>query len=162
MSTTECSCRLWPSPGMYVVTSIPFVSRTRATFRSAELGFFGVVVYTRTHTPRFCGHALSAGAAVFHLGARRPRRISWLIVGIRPFSERGSSLLACCILSTARSPLFLFLADGHGRFLRQADGWRPRHVRILDDHLEAPVGREARAGGDEATHDHVLLEPPQL
>jgi len=27
-----------------VVTSIPFVSRTRATFRKAEFGFFGVVV----------------------------------------------------------------------------------------------------------------------
>ena len=25
--------------------------------RSAELGFFGVVVYTRVHTPRFCGEA---------------------------------------------------------------------------------------------------------
>jgi len=30
-----------------------FVSRTRATFLSAELGFFGVVVYTLVHTPRF-------------------------------------------------------------------------------------------------------------
>jgi hypothetical protein len=49
---------------MYVVTSIPFVSRTRATFRSAEFGFFGVVVYTRVQTPRFCGHACSAGLAV--------------------------------------------------------------------------------------------------
>jgi len=26
---TECSCRLWPMPGMYAVTSIPLVSRTR-------------------------------------------------------------------------------------------------------------------------------------
>jgi hypothetical protein len=38
-----------------VVTSIPLVSRTRATFRSAEFGFLGVVVYTRVQTPRFCG-----------------------------------------------------------------------------------------------------------
>src|SRR5581483_7143124 len=53
--TTECSCRLWPSPGMYVPTSIPFVSRTRAIFRSAEFGFFGVIVETRVQTPRFCG-----------------------------------------------------------------------------------------------------------
>ena len=37
---------------------MPLVSRTLATFRSAELGFFGVVVYTRTHTPRFCGQLL--------------------------------------------------------------------------------------------------------
>jgi hypothetical protein len=29
---------------MYEPTSIPFVSRTRATFRRAEFGFFGVVV----------------------------------------------------------------------------------------------------------------------
>jgi hypothetical protein len=33
------------------------VNRTRATLRSAEFGFFGVVVYTRVHTPRFCGQA---------------------------------------------------------------------------------------------------------
>jgi hypothetical protein len=29
---------------IYAVTSIPFVRRTRATFRSAEFGFLGVVV----------------------------------------------------------------------------------------------------------------------
>jgi len=29
---------------MYAPTSIPFVSRTRATFRSAEFGFLGVTV----------------------------------------------------------------------------------------------------------------------
>jgi hypothetical protein len=29
---------------MSAVTSIPFVKRTRATLRSAEFGFFGVVV----------------------------------------------------------------------------------------------------------------------
>src|SRR5215471_13318556 len=56
-STTECSCRLWPSPGMYAVTSMPPEMRTRATLRSAEFGFFGVVVYTRVHTPRRCGAA---------------------------------------------------------------------------------------------------------
>src|SRR3990167_2073501 len=42
--TTECSCKLCPSPGMYAVTSMPFVNRTRAIFRSAEFGFLGVVV----------------------------------------------------------------------------------------------------------------------
>jgi hypothetical protein len=31
------------------------VSLTQATFLMAELGFFGVVVYTRTHTPLRCG-----------------------------------------------------------------------------------------------------------
>ena len=34
---------------------------TRATLRSAEFGFFGVVVYTRVHTPRRCGLPLRAG-----------------------------------------------------------------------------------------------------
>jgi hypothetical protein len=50
---------------MYVVTSIPLVSRTRATLRSAEFGFFGVWVNTRTQTPRFCGLTCSAGLFVF-------------------------------------------------------------------------------------------------
>src|SRR5437899_1108813 len=42
--TIECSWRLWPTPGIYDVTSSPFVSLTRATLRSAEFGFLGVVV----------------------------------------------------------------------------------------------------------------------
>ena len=37
---------------------MPLVSRTRATLRSAEFGFFGVVVYTRVQTPRRCGAAI--------------------------------------------------------------------------------------------------------
>src|ERR1035438_2940832 len=81
ISTMECSCRLWPTPGIYVVTSMPLVSRTRATFRSAELGFFGVEVYTRVQTPRFCGQLCSAGLAVFQRGGLRPLRTSWLKVG---------------------------------------------------------------------------------
>jgi len=40
ISTTLCSCRLWPSPPMYEETSKPLVRRTRHTLRSAELGFF--------------------------------------------------------------------------------------------------------------------------
>ncbi|EQD65791.1 hypothetical protein B1A_08409, partial [mine drainage metagenome] len=39
------------------MTSYPLVSRTRQTLRSAEFGFFGVVVYTRVQTPRFWGEA---------------------------------------------------------------------------------------------------------
>src|SRR5215467_414123 len=42
--TTECSCRLWPSPGIYPITSKPLVSLTLATLRNAEFGFLGVVV----------------------------------------------------------------------------------------------------------------------
>src|SRR5256885_188938 len=55
-----------------VVTSIEFVKRTRATFRSAEFGFFGVCVYTRMHTPRFSGQPASAGDFVFIRTASRP------------------------------------------------------------------------------------------
>ena len=37
-------------PGMYAVTSMPVVRRTRATLRSAEFGFFGVVrEHARAH-----------------------------------------------------------------------------------------------------------------
>src|SRR5688572_32040238 len=61
---------------------MPLVSRTRATLRSAEFGFFGVCVNTRTHTPRFCGLPCSAGLFVFQSTSCRPLRTSWLIVGI--------------------------------------------------------------------------------
>src|SRR6266581_2926337 len=80
--TIECSWRLCPTPGMYEVTSRPFVSRTRATLRSAEFGFLGVVVYTRMQTPRFCGHACIAGVLDFLRTASRPLRTSWLMVGM--------------------------------------------------------------------------------
>jgi hypothetical protein len=67
---------------MYEPTSMPFVSRTRATFRSAEFGFFGVVVYTRVQTPRFCGAPRSAGVFTFAFGVTLPFRTSWLTVGM--------------------------------------------------------------------------------
>ena len=53
--------QVWPSPGMYTVTSLPFDSRTRVIFRRAEFGFFGVIVRTSRQTPRFCGHFSSTG-----------------------------------------------------------------------------------------------------
>ena len=63
---------------------MPLVRRTRQTLRSAEFGFFGVVVYTRTQTPRFCGEFCRAGESVLERRALRPWRTSWLIVGIVP------------------------------------------------------------------------------
>src|SRR5438874_11251430 len=63
---------------------IPFVSRTRAIFRSAEFGFLGVIVDTRVQTPRFCGAPWSAGVLVFSRLVSRPLRISWLTVGMSP------------------------------------------------------------------------------
>src|SRR4029079_3002758 len=60
---------------------MPLVRRTRDTLRSAEFGFFGVCVNTRTQTPRFCGLSCSAGLLVFVRTLSRPLRTSWLIVG---------------------------------------------------------------------------------
>ena len=68
-------------PGMYVVTSTEFVSRTRATLRNAEFGFFGVCVYTRMHTPRFSGQPANAGDFVFTRTFSRPIRTSCENVG---------------------------------------------------------------------------------
>src|ERR1700733_12535446 len=67
---------------MYAVTSTWLVSLTRATFRSAEFGFFGVVVYTRVHTPRRCGLSLRAAVLTLAILSRRPLRTSWLMVGM--------------------------------------------------------------------------------
>src|ERR1700691_2918964 len=75
-------------PGMYVVTSALFVSRARATFLSAEFGFFGVCVYTRTHTPRFSGHPSRAGDFVFVRIFSRPWRTSCENVGTVPLFSR--------------------------------------------------------------------------
>src|SRR5215217_9303358 len=61
---------------------MPLVSRTRATLRSAEFGFLGVVVYTRVQTPRRWGEPFSAGVLVFSTLSSRPLRTSWLIVGM--------------------------------------------------------------------------------
>src|SRR5947199_4337724 len=64
---------------------MPFVSRTRATLRKAEFGFLGMVVYTRVHTPRFCGAPRRAVVLTRGFGAVRPLRTSWLTVGICSF-----------------------------------------------------------------------------
>src|SRR5436309_11880556 len=98
---------------MYAPTSMPFVSRTRATFRRAELGFFGVVVYTRVQTPRRCGAAtfflrplpdLRPGVASFFFGAVRPLRISWLVVGMRLRRVAVAASAALSDLSKAQAP----------------------------------------------------------
>jgi len=71
------------------VTSIDPEIRTRATFRRAEFGFFGVVVYTRVQTPRRCGAEtfflrplpdFRPGVASFFLGLTRPLRTSCEVV----------------------------------------------------------------------------------
>ena len=66
---------------MYEVTSNPFDNLTLATFRNAELGFLGVVVYTLVHIPRRWGQAMSAGDLVRRFFGRRLDLTNWLKVG---------------------------------------------------------------------------------
>src|SRR5690348_10052128 len=82
---------------------MPLVSRTRATLRSAEFGFFGVVVYTRVQTPRRWGAAtfflrplpdLRPGVESFFGLGLRPLRMSWLVVGMRRVMLAGKGWLA--------------------------------------------------------------------
>src|SRR3954467_13319421 len=84
---------------------MPLVRRTRATLRSAELGFLGVVVYTRVHTPRRCGLPFSAGVFVLLVFAWRPLRTSCWIVGTGFLSPFGLAAVPvwCCrlVLSTS-------------------------------------------------------------
>src|ERR1043165_1556630 len=88
---------------MYTVTSMPLVSRTRATLRSAEFGFLGVVVYTRVQTPRRCGAATfflrplpdfrPGGESLGGFGVR-PLRTRWLVVGMRRSMVAAAALPA--------------------------------------------------------------------
>src|SRR5271169_5746466 len=98
----ECSWRLWPIPGMYVVTSTALVRRTRATLRRAEFGFFGVWVYTRMHTPRFSGQPISAGDLVFERTPSLPMRTSCENVGtvvpLFPSASRENLLRESAVL----------------------------------------------------------------
>jgi hypothetical protein len=67
---------------MYAITSYPLVSRTFATLRNAEFGFFGVVVYTLMQVPRRCGQPLRAGDLLLRFLGLRPNRTNCWIVGI--------------------------------------------------------------------------------
>src|SRR5580700_11103621 len=93
---------------MYAITSILLVRRTFATLRNAEFGFFGVVVYTRVQTPRFCGDCCSAGTFFLACCVTRGLRMSWLIVGIRsPSLSRRACALSprrACALSQFPGP----------------------------------------------------------
>src|ERR1700750_597589 len=101
---------------MYAVTSTWLVSLTRATLRSAEFGFFGVVVYTRVHTPRRCGLPFSAAVFTLAILLRRPLRTSCLIGGMYRSSvlllrwfwltavTRCSSSLCTAVFARSRTP----------------------------------------------------------
>jgi hypothetical protein len=44
---------------------MPLANRTLAIFLNAELGFFGVAVFTWMQTPRFCGEPLPQSILFF-------------------------------------------------------------------------------------------------
>src|SRR5438552_11314935 len=79
---------------MYAVTSTPLDRRTRATLRSAELGFLGVMILTCKHTPFFCGQPCRAGCLGRRYCCTRGLRTSWLIVGIVLSYPLGTSVSA--------------------------------------------------------------------
>src|ERR1700712_1804126 len=89
--------------------SKPLVRRTLATLRSAEFGFFGVVVYTRVHTPRRCGQFCIAGDLDLTTSTSRPWRTSWLLVGMGnlfpfegPRSGNPPAVLGCAVIENPR------------------------------------------------------------
>jgi hypothetical protein len=45
-------------------------------------------------TPLFCGQAFKAGTVFFFVWAFRPLRISWFMVGIKPFVKKNYALWA--------------------------------------------------------------------
>src|SRR3954453_909288 len=93
---------------------MPFVRRTRATLRSAEFGFFGVWVKTRTHTPRFCGLFCSAGLFVFVRTLSRPLRTNWLIVGTGTPSKKKTQRKRGYLPHTGRPFSKVFVVPGLG------------------------------------------------
>src|SRR6478609_7355184 len=91
---------------------MPLVRRTRATLRSAEFGFFGVVVYTRVQTPRRWGEPFSAGVLFFSTLSCRPFRTScWIVGTVSPFSVCQGLVELTCGVSLAHNPV----VDPRGR-----------------------------------------------
>lgn len=67
---------------------MPFVNRTRAILRNAELGFLGVMVRTWVHTPRFWGFPLRCFVVLPFRALELKRKagaFSFLGLGLRPF-----------------------------------------------------------------------------
>src|SRR5690606_593043 len=135
---------------MYAVTSIPLERRTRAYLRSAEFGFFGVIVPTRVQTPRFCGEFWEisslrkllypycrAGAADLDCLRFRPFRISWLIVGKYATSSPSNS-------RPQNQAVHLWTKEGHRPFAHNRYASRKSGMH-LPHHPMAP-DRNKRAG----------------
>src|SRR6516165_3600670 len=72
---------------------MPLVSRTRATLRSAEFGFLGVVVYTRVQTPRRWGEPFSAGVLdLSRLVSRLLRTNCWIVGTVGLLARRDARI----------------------------------------------------------------------
>src|SRR5574344_171906 len=92
------------------MTSKPLVRRTLATLRKAELGFLGVVVYTRVHTPRRWGQFSIAGLLDLTTSTARPWRTSWLMVGMYDVPQRET---VNCLKSENVNPFGKFRKARH-------------------------------------------------
>src|SRR5579871_1036143 len=104
---------------------MPFVSRTRAILRSAEFGFFGVIVETRVQTPRFWGAPWSAGVFVFSRFEVRPLRISWLTVGMQvsPGGTRSKGRCEWYGVRARKPPRYARKAGPDLRSVPNQPGW---------------------------------------
>src|SRR4051812_40958691 len=156
---------------------MPLVRRTRATLRSAEFGFFGVVVYTRVQTPRRWGEPFNAGVLVFSTLSSRPLRTSWLIVGmggldLLPALGRADDVLLCWLRLRCRScsgpdvPGHRPPSGPRGRVCRPPTG-RPMKVEpdsVAPRDSAPPLlgrGREVVPGNRKVTQAHREREQAQ-
>jgi hypothetical protein len=103
----------------------------------AELGFLGVVVYTRVHTPRRCGQEVRAGDLLLSISFSRPLRTNCEMVGIPGYSFRliFSQLgVFRLILGNAKVPLCLYLPKPVKKIFqtgRLLGGRKPKNSEIL-------------------------------
>jgi hypothetical protein len=90
MRTRLYLAQRYPFPGSLAVNRRPLCKSTLATCRTAEFGFFGVIVTTRETMPLACGHRMSmdvrdiVGFLYFSAGfnLKRLRRADCLHVAI--------------------------------------------------------------------------------
>src|SRR5215211_2441543 len=130
---------------------MPDVRRTRATLRSAEFGFFGVVVYTRVQTPRRWGEPFNAGVLVFSTLSSRPLRTSWLIVGmggldLLPALGRALECVALLVVLAGAGPqgTFPILAASHPPAPAVGRVAHPGTGRCSSDRIRSPLATRRR------------------
>src|SRR3954453_13271974 len=124
---------------------MPLVRRTRATLRSAEFGFLGVVVYTRVHTPRRWGLPLSAGVLVLPTLSSRPLRTNcWIVGTASPCSVCGAFVVLLRPTSCYRLPAPGRPAPAFGCVAR---GLQDRAPAKLTGEVRRSSGLPARRAG---------------